>query len=104
MNHNVERPIETEGDDRLLRQDFVTRLLDTLIEPEGRATGIVLGLTGPGGSGKSSILNMVAEHAQARHPATVVVTFNPWLANSRNGLIHAFFAEVTAAPESSTKK
>src|SRR5271168_1018557 len=104
MNHNVERPIETGGDDRLLRQDFVARLLGTLIEPEGRATGIVLGLAGPGGSGKSSILNMVAELAEARHPAAIVVWFNPWLANSRNGLIHAFFAEVTAAIEASAKK
>jgi predicted KAP-like P-loop ATPase len=104
MNHNVERPIETEGDDRLLRQGFVARLLGALIEPEGRATGIVLGLSGPGGSGKSSILNMVAELSEARHPAAIVVSFNPWLAGSRNGLIHAFFAEVTAALEASAKK
>jgi hypothetical protein len=104
MNHNLERPIGTGGDDRLLRQDFAARLLGALIEPEGRATGIVLGLTGPGGSGKSSILNMVAELAEARHPAAVVVSFNPWLANSRNGLIHAFFAEVTAALEATAYK
>jgi len=104
MNQNVERPIETEGDDRLLRQDFVARLLDALIEPEGRTTGVVLGLTGPGGSGKSSVLNMVAELAETRHPAAIVVPFNPWLANSRNGLIHAFFAEVAAALEASAKK
>ena len=104
MNHNVERPIETEGDDRLLRQDFVARLLGALIEPEGRATGIVLGLSGPGGSGKSSILNMVAEMAEARHPAAIVVSFSPWQASSRSGLIHAFFAEVTAALEASGNK
>ena len=104
MNHNVERPIETEGDDRLLRQDFVARLLGALIEPEGRATGIVLGLSGPGGSGKSSILNMVAEMAEARHPAAIVVSFSPWQASSRSGLIHTFFAEVTAALEASANK
>jgi Cdc6-like AAA superfamily ATPase len=104
MKQNVERPIETERQDRLLRQDLVVRLLAALIEPEGRATGVVLGLAGPSGSGKSSILNMVTEAAEARHPAAVVVTFNPWLANSRNGLIHAFFAEVTAALETSAKR
>src|SRR5215472_11369874 len=97
MNPNVERPIENEEHDRLLRRDFVARLLGALIEPEGQATGVVLGLTGPSGCGKSSVLNMVAEQAAASHPAVVAVTFNPWLANSRNGLIHAFFAEVTAA-------
>jgi energy-coupling factor transporter ATP-binding protein EcfA2 len=104
MKRNVERPIQTERDDRLLRQDFVSRLLGALIEPEGRASGVVLGLTGPTGSGKSSILNMVAELAEARHPATVVVMFSPWLANPRNGLINAFFAELTAALEAGAKK
>jgi hypothetical protein len=104
MNQNVERPIETEGDDRLLRQDLVARLLGALIDPEGRATGIVLGLSGPGGSGKSSILNMVAELAEASHPAAIVVSFSPWLASSRNGLIHAFFTEVTAALEASANR
>src|SRR5215468_4867933 len=104
MDQNVERPIEAERDDRLLRLDFVSRLLGALIEPEGRATGIVLGLAGPGGSGKTSILNMVAELAEARHPATIVVAFNPCLANPRNGLIHAFFAEMTAALEAGPKK
>lgn len=103
MNHNIERPIESDGDDRLLRRDFVARLLGALIEPEGRATGIVLGLSGPGGSGKSSVLNMVAELAEARHPAAIVVSFKPWLANSRNGLIHDFFTELTAALEASAK-
>jgi predicted KAP-like P-loop ATPase len=104
MMQNVERPIETERDDRLLRRELVARLLGALIEPEGRATGVVLGLAGPGGSGKSSILNMVAERAEAHYPAAVVVMFNPWLANSRSGSIHAFFAEVTAALEASAEK
>jgi hypothetical protein len=104
MNQNVERPIETERDDRLLRRDLVARLLGALIEPEGRATGVVLGIAGPGGTGKSSILNMIAEAAEVQHPAAVVVTFNPWLANSRNGLIHAFFAEMTAALKTNAKR
>jgi hypothetical protein len=104
MHHDTERPVETEQQDRLLRHDFVARLLDALIDPDGRATGVVLGLTGPSGGGKSSILNLVAERAEARHPATIVVTFNPWLADSRNGLIHAFFAEMTAAIETSLEQ
>src|SRR6516162_10091460 len=101
MNHDIERPVETERQDRLLRHDFVARLLDALIGPDGRTTGVVLGLTGPSGIGKSSILNLVAERAETRHPSTVVISFNPWLAQSRNGLVHAFFAEVTAAIDTS---
>src|SRR5271165_1583037 len=103
MNQNVDRPIETERDDRLLRRDLVVRLLGALIEPGGRATGVVLGLAGPGGAGKSSILNMVAEMAEVRHPSAVVVTFNPWLATSRTGWFPAFLSRVTAAREAGAR-
>ncbi len=103
MHHNLERPIETERDDRLLHKELVARLLGALIDPEGRATGIVLGLAGASGSGKSSVLNMVAERTEQHHPAAVVIRFNPCLANPRNGLVHAFFTEAMAALETSAK-
>jgi hypothetical protein len=97
MDHTIERPIETERDDGLLRKELVTQLLDALIEPGGRATGAVLGLAGPSGAGKSSVLNMVGELAELHHPSAVVIRFNPCLANPRNGLVYAFFAEAMAA-------
>ena len=97
MHHNLERPIETERDDRLLHKELVARLLGALIDPEWRATGIALGLAGASGSGKSSVLNMVAERTERHHPAAVVIRFNPCLANPRNGLVHAFFAEANRA-------
>ncbi len=103
MHHNIERPIETERDDRLLHKELVARLLGALFDPEGRATGIVLGLAGASGSGKSSVLNMVAERTEQHHPAAVVIRFNPSLANPRNGLVHAFFTEAMAALETSAK-
>src|ERR1700751_5063308 len=86
MNQNLERPIATEREDRLGHREFAARLLSAALEPDGRATGGGLGLTGPAGSGKSSILNLLAELVEEHHPATAVVMFNPWLANSRNGL------------------
>jgi energy-coupling factor transporter ATP-binding protein EcfA2 len=104
MNQNLERPIATEREDRLGSREFAARLLSAVLEPDDRATGVVLGLTGPSGSGKSSILNLLAELVEERHPTTAVVMFNPWLANSRNGLIHAFFAEVTAALEARVER
>jgi hypothetical protein len=103
MNHTFERPIETERDDRLLRQVLVARLLTALIEPGGRAPGAVLGLASPSGAGKSSGLNMVAELAERHHPSAVVIRFNPCLASPRNGLVHAFFVEAMAALEASAK-
>ena len=99
MKIDIERPVETERDDRLLRRDFVAHLVDALIGSDGRATGLVLGLTGSSGSGKSSIVNLVSALAEARHPEIILVGFNPCLANSGNGLVHDFFAELTAALE-----
>jgi hypothetical protein len=86
-----------------LRKELVAQLLRALIDPEGRATGIALGLAGASGSGKSSVLNMVAERTEQHHPAAVVIRFNPCLADPRNGLVHAFFAEARAALDASAK-
>lgn len=99
MKIDLERPVETERDDRLLRRDFVAHLVDALIGSDGRTTGLVLGLTGSSGSGKSSIVNLVSALAEARHPETILVVFNPCMANSGNRLVHDFFAELTAALE-----
>jgi predicted KAP-like P-loop ATPase len=97
MAAEVERPIRTAKEDRLYRGEFVQRLVSALVGEDGRATGMVVGITGPWGSGKSSIINMVAETIRDEHPDAVVVQFNPWLINSRDDLITSFFAEVTAA-------
>src|SRR5258708_18073731 len=97
MHHNLERPIETERDDRLLHKELVARLLGALIDPEGRATGIVLGLAGASGSGKASVLNMGPERTEHRHPAAVVIRFNPCLADPRNRSVPAFFPEALSA-------
>src|SRR6266850_2715551 len=91
MHHNIERPIETERDDRLLHKELVARLLGALFDPEGRATGIVLGLAGASGSGKSSVLNMVAERTEQHHPAAVVIRFNPSLAKPAQRLGSCLF-------------
>lgn len=99
MNQYIERPVERKRDDRLLRHDFVPHLVNALIGPDGRATGLVLGVTGPSGCGKSSVLNLAAEFVEERHPDTILVTLDPCLANSRNGLLHAFCSELTAALE-----
>src|SRR5262245_36030851 len=104
MHHTIERPIITERDDQLLRKELVARLLATLVEPGGRATSAVLGLAGPSGAGKSSVLNMVGELAELHYPAAVVIRFNPCLAEPRNGLIHAFFAEAMAALDANASR
>jgi ABC-type lipoprotein export system ATPase subunit len=100
-----DRPIDRESDDRLDRIPFVDNLILALVRDEKdiagrlvarRSTGVVVGLTGKWGSGKTSILNLVAERLKkADHVA--VATLNPWLFKGRDELLAAFFGELRDA-------
>lgn len=90
-----ERPIQSPEDDTLSREGFVRRLVAALINLETRsASGVVIGLTGPWGSGKSSVLNLVAARTAAEHNDAIVVRFDPWLISGRNDLISSFIIEL----------
>ncbi len=96
LHARPERPIEIAADDLLQRDTFVTRLTTALIDTNtGKATGIVVGITGAWGSGKSSVLNLVSLEVQRTAPQAVVVRFDPWLVSGRNDLIGEFLLEVT---------
>jgi hypothetical protein len=90
-----ERPIETQAEDALERSPFVGRLTDALIDPHsGKARGLAIGITGPWGSGKTSVLNLLRQHIKATYPKSVVVRFDPWLVSGRNDLISEFLTEL----------
>ena len=93
-----EAPIASFADDLLDRRRFVERLASALIDPvTKKATGIVVGICGPWGSGKSSILNLLHEHIRKKYRDSVVVRFDPWLVSGRENLIADFFAELHGA-------
>ncbi|WP_316234156.1 KAP family NTPase [Bradyrhizobium sp. SZCCHNR1098] len=90
-----ERPIDSQEQDVLGRMNFVRRLADALIDKKtGKSRGIAIGITGPWGSGKSSILNLLREHLKASFPKAVVVRFDPWLISGRTDLIAEFIREL----------
>jgi hypothetical protein len=93
-----ERPIQESKDDRLSRAPFIQRLTNALIDSSaGRSTGIVIGITGQWGAGKSSILNLLRTHIAQQYPDAVVISFDPWLISGRNDLISQFLAELLKA-------
>lgn len=94
----TERPITYATEDTLERQAFVERLCDGLVDPVERiSSGIVLGITGPWGSGKSSVLNLMEDHLRKKYEDVVILRFDPWLITGRNDLVSQFLAELTFA-------
>ena len=90
----TERPITILEQDALDRGRFVQRLCRALINPiTNHSTGVVVGLTGPWGSGKTSILNLLHEEIKRLHKNSIVVRFNPWLVSGHDELVSQFFAE-----------
>jgi energy-coupling factor transporter ATP-binding protein EcfA2 len=93
----LERPIHTAAEDKLERGTFIGRLCDAVISRHTeKATGIIIGITGPWGSGKSSILNLLDGYIRKTHGDAIVVRFDPWLISGRNDLIAEFIAELIA--------
>lgn len=88
-------PIGSHHDDRFGRWPFAERVAG-VIATRTDPTSIVVGLYGPWGDGKTSVLNMMAE-ALAGHDNIIVIPFNPWNFESEGQLIRAFFDTLSDA-------
>lgn len=90
----IDAPITSSVDDALGRapvaHDFAAsiRELDT-------SQGLVVGVLGPWGHGKSSFINLMREQFEIE-PALTVVDFNPWMFSGSNQLVNFFFTEIGA--------
>lgn len=95
-----ERPIKSSRNDALERGRFVERFVDAIIDKRTRrATGVIVGITGPWGSGKSSVLNLLTEKIESTYPNGLVIRFDPWLVHGRDELIALFIREFLTALE-----
>ena len=91
---SADRPIPGRKDDRFQRAGFADALV-TQVLALPKSDSFVLGLIGPWGSGKTSILSMV-EEAVATKDDVVVLKFNPWLFSGTEQLAAHFFQELAA--------
>jgi len=90
-----DQPIATRADDRFNRAPFATRMADTIATRVDPAS-IVIGLYGPWGDGKTSVLEMMEEALKA-YPDVICVKFNPWHFQSEDQLLRGFFATLAGA-------
>jgi predicted KAP-like P-loop ATPase len=103
----VDQPILSCSEDDLGRQPFAKALADAILKHDSKDS-IVLGLFGPWGSGKTSILNCVREYIENSSESLpekkkpVFTIFNPWTYSDQNQLIAQFFRQVSAEIKGST--
>jgi len=97
----ADRPISGPEEDALERDRFVTRFMDAIIDTKSRrSTGVIVGITGPWGSGKSSVLQLLSKKILLSYPTAIVFRFDPWLVRGRDELLTFFFRDFTAQLES----
>ena len=92
---NADRPIERLEDDRLGRRSFAESVARHVLADRG-GHGFTAAVTGEWGSGKTSVLNMIAETLEGEAEEVVVLRFNPWLFRGTTELVTRFFEELSA--------
>ena len=97
-------PIKTKKDDLLGREKFSESLGKALLEWKSE-DGIVVGLYGKWGSGKSSVINLATEYIETetkkkkytKKDKPIIIRFNPWNFTEQSQLITTFFTELAKA-------
>jgi hypothetical protein len=91
-------PITRSEDDALSRLSYANGIADS-IAAYAPTDSVVLGIVGPWGSGKSSLINMIGNSltAPGRAEAPLVVRFNPWRYAGSEQLFANFFATLARA-------
>ena len=94
---NNDAPVAEPGQDRLGFDELAHHLAGAL-----RSGGLVVGVEGKWGSGKSSLANLALKALESEREAhrPRIVRFSPWIVGNRNELLRQLFSELgSALPE-----
>jgi predicted KAP-like P-loop ATPase len=97
---DADRPIQSTAQDLLERGPLVDQLASWVLDVPARE-GFVVGVTGPRGPGKTSVLQLLAEQLSEK---VVVAHFDPWLFSGADQLVPRFFDELAALLAKDTTK
>lgn len=90
----IDAPITSSEDDDLGRAPVAHDFAESIRELDA-SQGLVVGILGPWGHGKSSFINLMREQFETE-PALTVIDFNPWMFSGSNQLVNFFFTEIGA--------
>lgn len=93
----TDAPITAKSEDELGRTDYAVHAARLVADSHSWEDSIVFGLTGPWGSGKSSMLAMISEELDATYPSWQVARFTPWATGDVVGLLGDFYASLSQA-------
>jgi energy-coupling factor transporter ATP-binding protein EcfA2 len=92
---NIIDKVDDDSADEFDRHEFACRVSSLLFDRSlQKATGAVVGITGPWGSGKSKAIRMVLKHLEdSLDPVkpVILITFNPWLVSGHETLVGQFY-------------
>lgn len=98
-----DQPISQDEEDKLNRTPFVDEIVELIDrytdvdEKKDNHDGLVIGLEGDWGSGKTSVLNLLENRFQDKNERYVVQRLDSWLAIDRTTLAAEFFKTLGAA-------
>ncbi len=87
-----DNPIRSSDDDRLGRREPARAFARQLLSLDA-SEGLVVGVLGPWGFGKTSFINLAREELRTRAD---ILDFNPWMFSGAEQLVQSFFVEVAA--------
>ena len=93
MSVTADNPIHKSEDDALGRAKVARSFASQVLSLDA-SEGIVVGVLGPWGSGKTSFVNLARTHWE--EGGIAVLDFNPWMFSGAEQLVEAFFAELSA--------
>lgn len=94
MNYSADKPIVSKDEDLLGRSTFSNKLAKAIYEYNDDS-GLVIGLFGKWGTGKTSVINMAEEEllklSEMNENKPLIVKFSPWNYSDQDNLISLFF-------------
>lgn len=96
-----DKPVTIKENDRFQRYFFSKRIAETINKRESNE-GLVIGLYGEWGEGKSTVLNFLEN--ELKNDSIVVVRFNPWSFSYEENILTNFYHTLATALEKNLSK
>lgn len=93
----TDEALQSGKEDTLGRLPYAQRAAELIHTTHSFESSAVFGLSGPWGSGKTSIVNMIVETLQEEHPSWAVARFTPWATSDISGLLAEFYSSLVEA-------